>query len=191
MTSKSSQVIAKTDDPGTGAAPGMANIEARIVTAIYDGQAAADAGRRALIEDGFDDSVIVVSAQPAGTAPEYDASLTQARGGLHSGVIIGALIGLVLGIVVMLIPSLRAILPVSPIVGIIFAAIIGAALGSLVGSFGGLGTKTARAQRVEQATRIGGTTVAVRVADAEQAAQAEQALRRTNPREVSGFQESL
>ena len=55
----------------------------------------------------------------------------------------------------------------------------------------GLGTKTDRAQRVEQAMRAGGTTVAVRVTDAEQAAQAEQILRRTNPREVSGFQESL
>lgn len=191
MTSKSSQVIAKTDDPGTGAAPGMANIEARIVTAIYDGQAAAEAGRRALIQDGFDDSTIVVSAQPAGTAPEYDASLTQARSGLRNGVIIGALIGLALGIIVALIPSLQSMLPVNPLVGILFAAIIGAVFGSLVGSFGGLGTKTAQAQRVEQAMRIGGTTVAVRVTDAEQAAQAEQILRRTNPREVSGFQESL
>jgi hypothetical protein len=184
-------VIAKTDDPETSAPPGLAANEGRIVTGVYDSEQSAEAARRALIHGGFDDSAIVIADQPAGTAPEYDASQTAAGAGLKTGVISGAVVGALLGVLAMVVPSMRAMLPIDPLLALVFAAVLGAVFGGLIGSIAGLGGRSAQAARFEQATRAGGTTVAVRVANAQEAQQAEQLLRAAHAREVLGFQEAL
>jgi hypothetical protein len=185
------QVIPKTDDPGTGAMPGMANIEARVVTGIFASAAAAEAARRILIQGGFDDSVIVVSDQYDGAAPEYDASHTAAGSGLQTGGIIGVIVGALLGTVALLAPGIREMLPVGPALALIFALLIGAVFGALIGSITGLGSRSAQAERFNTAARSGGVTVAVRTQDAADAARAEELMRSAHPNEVIGFQEAL
>src|SRR5262245_32819834 len=103
--SQKALVIPKTDDPGTGAAPGMPNIEARNVIGIFESRQAAESAAQALQQDGIAPDLIIIADQPVGTAPEISASDTRASDGLWSGAIVGALAGLMIGIVIVAVPA--------------------------------------------------------------------------------------
>jgi hypothetical protein len=189
--SHKSLAIPKTDDPGTGAVPGMPNIDARSVTGVFESERLANRAARELRVAGFADNTIIVAAQPAGTAPELSASETYASNGLQIGATAGAIIGLVIGVLVALLGSDPNRTAEGIVLLILGAALIGGVLGGLIGSFTGLGKQTRRAEVIEEVTRAGGTTVTVATSNDQERDQASEILRREGAQAVSNYQEAL
>lgn len=190
-TSHKRLAIPQTDDPGTGAVPGMANLQARIVTGVFMLERQANRAARELYSAGFAEDTVIVAAQPEGTAPVLSASDTYARSGLRSGVIAGAAIGLVLGILLAIVAPTADWLPLGPGALIVAALLVGMALGALLGSFRGLGKQTRHADEVESATRSGGFTLTVRTSTASDRDRASAILHSEGAQVVSNHQEAL